>query len=99
MQNRHDIETVDCTLRDIHNKDTPFGGITVLFGGMYILILNLYRLIILIIFYFRRLSSDFASCFTRIMRADCCSFISTFTIMASHPGYSFKEKHASGSDT
>ena len=41
MQNWHDIETVDHTLRDIHNKDTPFGGITVLFGGMYILILNL----------------------------------------------------------
>ena len=34
MQNRHDIETVDHTLHDICNKDAPFGGKTVLFGGM-----------------------------------------------------------------
>ncbi len=34
MQNWHDIETVDCTLRDVCNKDVPFGGKTVLFGGM-----------------------------------------------------------------
>ncbi len=34
MQNRHDIETVDRTLCDICNKDAPFGGKTVLFGGM-----------------------------------------------------------------
>ncbi|SJL16939.1 uncharacterized protein ARMOST_20473 [Armillaria ostoyae] len=33
MQNRHDIETVDRTLHDICNKDAPFGGKTVLFGG------------------------------------------------------------------
>ncbi len=26
MQNRHDIETVDRTLRDVCNKDVPFGG-------------------------------------------------------------------------
>ncbi len=34
MQNQHDIETVDHTLCDVCNKDVPFGGKTVLFGGM-----------------------------------------------------------------
>ena len=41
MQNQHDIETVGHTLHDIHNNDAPFGGITVLFGGMCVSIPSL----------------------------------------------------------
>lgn len=33
MQHRHCQEAVDRTLRDIHNDDRPFGGVTVVFGG------------------------------------------------------------------
>ena len=33
MQHKHAIDTVDRALRDLLNKDAPFGGITVLFGG------------------------------------------------------------------
>ena len=32
MQHRHIIEVVDCTFRDLHNSDKPFGGLTVVFG-------------------------------------------------------------------
>lgn len=33
MQHRHAPEAVDRTLRDIRNNESPFGGITVVFGG------------------------------------------------------------------
>ena len=33
MQNRLACETVDRTLRDLLDKDVPFGGITVAWGG------------------------------------------------------------------
>jgi len=33
MQDKHAIEAVDRTLRDLLDKNIPFGGITVLFGG------------------------------------------------------------------
>jgi hypothetical protein len=33
MQHKHCIEALDRTLRDLLNKDAPFGGITILFGG------------------------------------------------------------------
>ena len=32
-QNKHAIDAVDRTIREIMGRDTPFGGITVLFGG------------------------------------------------------------------
>jgi PIF1-like helicase len=33
MQHKHAIEAVNHTLRDVLNKNIPFGRITVLFGG------------------------------------------------------------------
>ncbi|KIJ10634.1 hypothetical protein PAXINDRAFT_38939, partial [Paxillus involutus ATCC 200175] len=32
-QGRHTIECVDWTLHDLLNRDVPFGGIAVVFGG------------------------------------------------------------------
>ena len=33
MQHRHNMETVDRTLKDLRNSDKAFGGVTFLFGG------------------------------------------------------------------
>jgi hypothetical protein len=33
MQHKHAIDAVDHSLRDVLHKDSPFGGITVVFGG------------------------------------------------------------------
>ena len=33
MQHRHNMETVDRTLKDIRNSDKAFGGVTFVFGG------------------------------------------------------------------
>ena len=32
-QDRHVVESVDCTLKDLLNQDRPFGGITSFFSG------------------------------------------------------------------
>ena len=33
MQNKHAVDAVNRTIQDLLDKDTPFGGITILFGG------------------------------------------------------------------
>ncbi|KNZ74758.1 hypothetical protein J132_06299 [Termitomyces sp. J132] len=33
MQHKNAIDSVDCGFRDILDKDVPFGGVTIVFGG------------------------------------------------------------------
>ena len=42
MQHKHIMKTVKCTFRDLHNSDKPFSGLTIVFGGDFVMVLALY---------------------------------------------------------